>query len=346
MEYLLKSVSVEKRLLWPYFFLGVIFFLRLFIFVYNPFTCPTGESFAYRLNNQLVGGFQKKLDLALASFLPSKEAGLLSGIVFGMKKSLPPKLYQQMKQTGTLHIAVASGMNITLMVIPIFGFLTIFLKRKTALIPLTILIWFYALLTGFQPPIVRASIMVSLIFFAEEFGRKADNVRILLMTGYVMVFINPAIIFDLSFQLSFSSILGLIFIQPILKKSSNGLIRSENFSSTLACQIATLPIIMINFGEYNLLSPVINLLLLWSVPYILGLGLLAALFNFVSGFIAGLLALFCYPILWYFSHVLEICAKLKIFQVWAPKWGVGMGMVYYLMLGWLVYKKKKPRFCN
>lgn len=318
-----------------YLFLVLTFLVRFLPIISNP-SNPSG-SFPSSPSNPL----QTKLDLAFASLLPNTEAGLLSGIVLGTKKSLTSKLYQQMQQNGTLHIAVASGMNVALLVGPAFGLLTIFLKRRLALVPLFTLIWFYALLTGFQPPIVRAAIMASLLYFAQEFGRKTDNVRILLMTGYVMVLAKPALIFDLGFQLSFSSMLGLVFLQPILKKSSNRLLKSESFSSTMACQIATLPIIMINFGEYNLISPLINLLVLWVVPYIMQFGLLAALFSFVSRYIAQLLAYLAYPMLRYFSLISEICAQLKIFQVWTPKWGWGVGIGYYLVLGWLVCKNNK-----
>lgn len=314
-----------------YFFLGFVLLFRLLRVVINPFKIPNPSN----TSNYL----QKKLDLTFASLLPNTEAGLLSGIVLGTKKSLSPKLYEQMKQNGTIHIAVASGMNIALLAGPTLSLLTIFLKRKVALVPLFTLIWSYALLTGFQAPIVRASIMASLLYLAQEFGRKADNVRILLMTGYVMVLANPALIFDLGFQLSFTSMLGLVFVQPILKRSNNRLLKSENFSSTLACQIATLPIIMINFGEYNLISPVINLLILWIVPYIMQFGLLAAIFSFISRFVAQLLAYLAYPMLWYFSLISEICSKLKIFQVWTPRWGIGLGIGYYLVLGWWVWKQ-------
>lgn len=323
---------VRRRLI--YFFLGVIFLFRLLPIILSPQTTlivPT-----------LLNPIQNKLDLTFASFLPNTEAGLLSGIVLGTKKSLPPRLYEQMQQNGTIHIAVASGMNIALLAGPTLAFLAIFLKRKVALVPLFTLIWFYALLSGFQPPIVRASIMASLLYLAQEFGRKADNVRILMMTGYVMVFVKPVLIFDLGFQLSFVSMLSLIFIQPVLKKSPNWFLRSENFSSTMACQIATLPIIMINFGEYNLISPFINLLVLWVVPYIMQLGLLAAIFSFVSSFIAQLLAYLVYPMLWYFSHISDFFSSLKIFQVWTPRWSWGLGVGYYLVLGrWVISKSKR-----
>ena len=311
----------------------VILFFRLLPIILNP----SYPSYSSNPSTSL----QTKLNLTFASYLPNTEAGLLSGVVLGTKKSLPVKLYEQMQQTGTLHIAVASGMNIALMAQPALVFLTLFFKRRIALIPLFILIWFYALLTGFQPPIIRASIMASLLYLAQEFGRKTENIRILLLTGYVMILINPQLIFDLGFQLSFTSMLGLTYLEPALKSSKNIFLRL--MASTLACQIATLPIIMVNFGEYNLISPIANLLVLWTIPYILGIGLISAILSFFSRFLSGLLLWLFYPLMWYFVTVIEFTSRIKIFQIWTPKWGWWVSIGYYLVIGWWIISKSKSQ---
>ena len=215
-----------------------------------------------------------KLEVNFGRLLPVNEAGLLSGIVLGSKKALSADLYQALKQTGTLHIVVASGMNVVMLAGFLMGVLALFFKRKIALIPLVVLIWFYALITGFDPPIVRASIMASLTYLAQELGRPALTPRILFLTALLMLMINPTLISNISFQLSFASTAGLIFIQPIIKKSKNRIFQNESFSTTFAAQIATLPIVILNFGQYNFLSPLVNFLVLWTVPYLLSLSLI------------------------------------------------------------------------
>jgi competence protein ComEC len=286
---------------------------------------------------------QKTLVKNFVSFLPSPEGELLSGIVLGSKDTLPNFLFNQLKQTGTLHITVASGMNISLLAGSVFGILAIFFKRKTGLIILLILIWFYAYITGFEPPIIRAAIMVSLVFLAQELGKPTDNLRILAMTGYVMVLLSPKLIYSLSFQLSFASTLGLILIQPIFKKSKIKVLRLEGLSSTLACQVATLPIVLANFGEYNLISILVNFLILWTVPIILQLGLGVAFLSLFLKLPAQLLAYLIYPPLKYFVMVVKIFSNLKMFQFWLPRFGFWAGVGYYLILIWLVYKiYKRP----
>jgi competence protein ComEC len=163
------------------------------------------------------------------------------------------------------------------------------------------------------------------------------------MTGYVMVLLSPKLIYSLSFQLSFASTLGLILIQPIFKKSKIKVLRLEGLSSTLACQVATLPIVLANFGEYNLISILVNFLILWTVPIILQLGLGVAFLSLFLKLPAQLLAYLIYPPLKYFVMVVKIFSNLKMFQFWLPRFGFWAGVGYYLILIWLVYKiYKRP----
>lgn len=298
-------------------------------------------------NIQLLNGdndpnvFQKILERNLTSLLPSPEADLLSGIVLGSKKNLSQDLYNQLEQTGTLHIIVASGMNISLLAGFLFGFLAIFFKRKIVVPVLLVMIWFYAYITGMDPPIIRAVIMLSLVYLAQEQGRPADSLRILIMTGYVMVLFKPALINNLSFQLSFISALGLVIIQPLLRKSKARFLRNEGFSSTLACQIATLPIVLSNFGEYNLISIMVNFLVLWTVPLVLQFGLQISFCCLFFRPLAQLLSYLVYPLLKYFVIVIQVFSRIKLFQFWIPRFGFWWGAGYYFVLGWLLYKKQK-----
>lgn len=336
----------KKSVLLVLLVLFVLFLFRLWSVVFSPNTPNTPKIPNIPKTPNSLNPFtplQKKLEANLLSFLPNKEAGLLSGIVLGSKKSLSSSLYWQLQQTGTIHIVVASGMNITLLAGFIFPILTLFLKRKIALLPLSFLIWFYALLTGFQPPIIRASIMASLTYLGQEFGRPADSKRILWLTGYVMVLFDPALIGNLAFQLSFMSMLGLIYLGPIFSKAKNRVLKL--FASTLACQIATIPLIMSSFGEYNLLSPLINLLVLWTTPYILGMGLLSAFFSLFIRPIAQLLAYLTYPFLAYFMTIIAFFAGLNVFQIWTPKWGIGLATIYYSVLGLWIYHINNTNRC-
>lgn len=290
---------------------------------------------------QFVYSLRQQLEINFGRLLPLEQASLLSGMVLGSKKAIPKDFYRALKQTGTLHIVVASGMNVALLAGFLMPILALFFKRKIAVIPLVILIWFYAFLTGFEAPIIRASIMASLTFLAQEFGKQADPKRILIITAILMIFFKPALISEVSFQLSFISTAGLIFLCPVFKTSKNIFLRNENFSATLAAQIATLPIIVLNFGQYNFFSLVVNFLVLWTVPLVTSAGMIIGVLSLFAKPVAKLFAYLIYPVLKYFVIVIQTFSKIKILELWMPKiswlWGVG----YYLFLGWFVWKRDK-----
>ncbi len=159
--------------------------------------------------------------------------GIVSGVVLGDKTLIDKNFYARLKMTGTLHILVASGMNIVMFSEGLLAILCILFVRRISLLLLISLIWFYTLMVGFQPPIVRAAVMASLLYSGQFFGRQSEAKRILWLTGVLMIFINPSLVSDIVFQLSFLATAGLVYIQPALKKNFRFL-RNNNFPSSVS----------------------------------------------------------------------------------------------------------------
>ena len=275
--------------------------------------------------------FQQSVALFASRLLPAKEAALLAGIVVGAQDNFPDNFVEILRKTGTIHIVVASGSNITLLAIVLLSLLALFLKRRLATYFLLGFIWFYAFLTGFQPPIIRASVMISLIYLGQGLGRVVEAKRILFLAAGIMFLFRPSILSAISFQLSFASVAGLLYLQPKLK-TQKGILSSEAVSATLACQLATLPLMVNNFGQVNLFSVFANMLVLWTVPMILGVGSLIVIFRYVAIELSEALAYLLLPILMYFILVVETVAKITIFQIWLPGMGIFLTIFYYLVI--------------
>ena len=88
------------------------------------------------------------LQAALRDLLPEPHGALLSGIVLGTKTSLDPQFFEGLKTTGTLHVVVASGMNITLFAGSILQGLAVFMGRRKAIIPALVGVFIYVVLVG------------------------------------------------------------------------------------------------------------------------------------------------------------------------------------------------------
>ena len=150
--------------------------------------------------------------------LPAREAGLLLGIVLGVRDKIDQDFYQQLRNAGVLHVIAASGQNISIAGSLLLAIFSKIVKRKTALLFTGGGIVFYAFLTGFDPSIVRAAIMALITFGALVLGKQSRGLYALFATGIIMVLQKPEMIEDISFQLSFLSTLGILTIKPILDR--------------------------------------------------------------------------------------------------------------------------------
>lgn len=290
----------------------------------------------------LQGGWDIKIDLfqnqrqaldeTISKSLPSPQAQLLSGIVLGEKKSLPPQFHLALRDTSTLHIVVVSGQNLS-MVAGFFLTLSGLIKRRLAIALAFLAIILYTLLTGAQVPVLRAAIMVSLSFLAQIFGRQRDSFWVLIMTAAIMLLVNPRWILDLSFQLSFMATMGLVVISPVLNRYLKSLpLLGQDLAVTLGAQLMVTPILLQNFHQLSLVSVFTNVMVSWTVPFIMILGSILLLAGFISEFLGQIIALVVVAFLTYFVYVVQFFAALPFAWEYVGEklWVVWVG--YYMVL--------------
>ena len=212
---------------------------------------------------------QKFLD-QIYRFIPEPESGLLAGILFGQKSALDDDWEDKFRIVGLMHIVVLSGYNVSL-VIQIFTKLLAFLPQNIRALLAVLGISGFALLVGAGPTVIRASIMAVFIVLADVLGARYHITRALFIAGIIMIIWNPMILyFDISFQLSFLATYGLIVLSPTIEKWLTFLPKvfaiRDSAVATISAQIMVLPIIVYSIGEFSLISPVVNVLVLFFVP--------------------------------------------------------------------------------
>lgn len=214
-----------------------------------------------QLRDGLIGFYTK--------ILPASSAGLLIGIVLGVKTSVSASLQQSLQSTGTTHIIAASGMNVTLVAGVLISVLGRLFRRQIGIgIALGVVLW-YVLISGVQPSILRAGLMIVLSFGAQLFGRQHQAWYGLFLVGGIMLLLQPHLIADLGFQLSMLSTIGIIYFQPMLAKLP---MITEDITTSLSAQLTTTPILILAFGKYGILSLLVNGLILWMVTPIMIIG--------------------------------------------------------------------------
>jgi competence protein ComEC len=246
----------------------------------------------YDFKNYLVKNIQK--------MLPEPQAGLMAGILLGEKSALEPSLKENLRNTGLTHVVAASGANLTFLSTIIIALAILIAGRRQGSLLAIPVIWLYAVMAGFDPAVVRAAIMVSFTFLAQFFGRDSGKWRGLVLACYLMILFDPAIIFNLGFQLSVAAMSGIIIADDFPIRFF------EPIKQTLFAQIMTLPLIISIFGRYSLLSLGANLLTLWMIPWIMSFGLAAGLTGWT------LLAIPAYILLSWFVLVAAYFGKLNL----------------------------------
>lgn len=258
-------------------------------------------------NKNLLYGLRQKLINFYKSSLPEPMGSLVAGITIG-SKNMPASFWEKLKQTGTAHVVVASGTNVTMFAGFLISILTYFINRKYAVFATLAGILVYVILSGFDAPIIRAGIMGSILLIGQEKGRVVNSWRILIYAAGIMLLIKPIWITDLGFILSFVATLSLMLFQTKIDNKIKFVpnILREGLSTSLAAQIGVAPIIYATFGQFNIMSPVINALILWTIPYIMGLGALAGIVGLIVPVVGRLILFVIFPLIWYFTKIIYI----------------------------------------
>lgn len=237
------------------------------------------------------------------SLAPDEQA-LCNAMTAGDRRSLSPALRAAYSRSGTSHLLAVSGLhvgivfllaNLLLWWLPLFRHGHIL--RNIAVI---LLIWLYAATTGFPPSVVRAALMFSVLQFALASSSEYVGMNTLAGVAFVMLLFHPDYLFDISFQLSFIAVAGIIaWGLPLCRLLRTRRKSIDMLTATLAigfsASAATAPLISHTFGQISVvglaLNPVVILLsyvvvgscTLWLV--IPGT-VLAPLFSDVAGFAA------------------------------------------------------------
>ncbi len=281
--------------------------------------------------------FRANMVLISRKHLPSPHSELVLGMTVGIDKFYEvPKFKKMLRDTGTIHVVVVSGYNVTLVYSTIIRLLGTPYKSRNIIIALAGTL-FFAVVSGFEPPVVRAWVMGSIIAVGKYYGRRISAMKVLLFTGLALILANPKYVYSLSFQLSFLATLSLIMfesgvsdkIKKIFKTKS---IFVEDLSATVSAQILIWPFLSYKFGKISLISLVVNALVLWTVPLSTMMGAVFLALGSLSGVLGAFLSVLVYLPLDFFVVFVEFFSKFRIFML-DKEVSLVFLLLYYFFLG-------------
>ncbi len=205
---------------------------------------------------KILFSLKNKLEESLNKAMSPPESAILEALLFGNEENFSKEWKDKLNITGVRHITAVSGMNITIIVNILMGFLiSIGLWRGQAFYLTIIILILYIFMIGAPASAVRAGIMGGILLLAQHLGRLNSASRAIVFASVFMLAINPLLLrFDVGFQLSFLAIMGMIYLGPYFYEKFKKV--PENFgirlalTSTISAQIFTLPILIYNDNEY------------------------------------------------------------------------------------------------
>lgn len=280
----------------------------------------------------------ERLQLAL----PEPQASLMAGLLIGSRSSLPEAVSSDFRFSGVSHIIAISGYNITIIAAMIFAATCHYLGRNKSFWLVVVVLFLFTIMTGAQASVIRAAIMGTMALLAKKLGRVGAITNIWLVAGLLMVAANPMVlVYDAGFQLSFLATAGLIWVSPTVEKYLKWVPQKaglrDSLASTLSATALNLPIMIGNFRQVSLISPVVNMLVLPVIPTIMALGAIIIITAAISATLSQIIGWFGWLGL---SYILNIThwfgnlphAAIKIEQDTTLKLLGGYGVIMFIVL--------------
>ncbi len=238
------------------------------------------EGFALRLST-LARGRLYSLPLT------DEAKSLLDAMMFAQRGSLTTDIRHLYSEAGAAHLLALSGLHLGIL----FGLLYLCLLEAVAYTPLRrtlalvgiVAMWGYALLVGFPVSLVRASVMMTLLFVSQLRLSGSFSWHTLALAALLILFVSPSSLGSVSFQLSFTSVAGLLlFYEPLY-----GMLPIPSYAipwiwgafvASVSAQIGSFPLVAYYFHQYSLYSVLLSPVYIFLATLVLYLALLSLLF--------------------------------------------------------------------
>jgi len=205
--------------------------------------------------------------------------------IIGDTSVLDNEIVKTYRNNGISHLFAVSGMHVTLL-----AFIILFVLNKVSSNKyinnsiVFIFLFFYMFLTNFTPSIIRSVFFFILLSFNKIFKIKIKPLYILIIVLLMLLIYNPYYIYNIGFILSFLTSFVLIICTKTIKNYNSYL--NKTFIISLLCFLICMPVIINNYNQINLLSPIINV---FFVPFISLIVFPFAIITFIFPFFKDIL---------------------------------------------------------
>ncbi|MBR3412876.1 MAG: ComEC family competence protein [Bacteroidales bacterium] len=228
-------------------------------------------------------GWSKRLQQRMVRRIQScsltrQQQGIAEALLLGWRDDLDESTLEQFRSAGVVHLLCVSGLHVGI-VAWLAGLLFFFFGKRLwqrivkGVVQIAV-IWFFVMLTGMAPSTLRAGVMFSLFTVGGMLQRQPSTLNNLCTSAVILLMVNPYLLFDVGFQLSYSAVLGIIAwnepLQKFLPIARQGIPRRllvavwELICLSTAAQMGVMPVMLYHFHQFAPWFLIANLLI---VPF-------------------------------------------------------------------------------
>ena len=275
----------------------------------------------------------------LESMFSPSNVGLAKALILGDRDDLDTSQKTAFSRAGLSHLMAVSGMHVGFMLLPFWlaipYFWTIRFGRALGLAIALFILIAYCGITGFSTSVIRASVMAILFIYGKLFQKPREKLNLLGVAAMVILIWNPAELFEIGFQLSFTAVLVILLVLPVSKiilpsayREGKTLVAFQFVSISVVVQAGLYPILMHYFNEFSLVGPISNTLV---VLFVQAMFILSVFCIPVEGLLPGAGSWLNTPSDWIASGVLRY---VETASVWEWSWIEGILPSPFLFLVW------------
>lgn len=260
--------------------------------IYGKIRVTDERDIAVRLSNgkgwaNRLESFRNGIRSHLERSTDGKTTGMLLALILGDKSDVDPELRDSFIETGVIHVLAVSGLHVGYILL-ILMILTSMLRIPWGWDRIVIILGLigYVLLTGGKPSVLRASIMAAFYVIAPIVNRPRSIWNIIAASSMIILIVDPQMLFDLGFQLSYSAVISIVYFYNLIEKNlpkklkpsqiSNPLISNtwSLFLVSFSAQIGTLLFTAFYFHRIPVISLIANIFIVPLIGIMVAVGIL------------------------------------------------------------------------
>ncbi|MEN8194532.1 MAG: DNA internalization-related competence protein ComEC/Rec2 [Bacteroidota bacterium] len=294
---------------------------------------------------------RKEISNSIETIYNERTSGLLKGLLLADRGEIDYRIKESFINSGVIHVLAVSGLHVGFIVV-IFLFLFSRTNIYTRSILTIVGLILFLLITNYPPSVFRATIMAVVMILVFLSNRNYNAINSLAIAALILLIMDPSELFNPGFQLSFSAVLSILILFPLLQKWIIDLNISNSYLKYLllfigvsfSAQLGTLPFTLIYFHKLSIVSLFANILVIPMIGIIISLGIVSLTVGAVWTWGALMFSSANMLVVDILFTVVDYFGQLKISHLFIEGFSVLDGVLFYIFF--LIFLWSLKRFTD